>query len=306
MRKAMFTLALAVMAMAASAQTVKVGFKKGDVRKYVTKVDITVGVPMQGEEKVSSEATNTYTVTDATADGYTVELKNESYTTTGKSEIAQQLGDVSSYFSALKETPAKLKLNKDGAVTDILNSDAVLASISKIAIDAVNKFYADHPEIEKQAPKSKALMAVNDQITKENALNLFKDNTIFSLNGKDLVATPEEDDTIINIIKVKSTYSVSNEGSNLVINKKSVSNMSEDDLKALIKKFIAKAGQEVSDSEFDQMWGQMKLMGMAQIDANETGTSNYGEGGWLTSNSDDVSMTVMGAKTKVSIKSTLQ
>lgn len=100
MRKAMFTLALAVMAMAASAQTVKVGFKKGDVRKYVTKVDITVGVPMQGEEKVSSEATNTYTVTDATADGYTVELKNESYTTTGKSEIAQQLGDVSSYFSA--------------------------------------------------------------------------------------------------------------------------------------------------------------------------------------------------------------
>lgn len=304
MKKTFLTLVLMVMAIAVSAQSIKVGFNKGDVRKYETKSDFSLGIPMQGEKKASSDMKVTYTVTDVTADGYVVEAKADPISLTGDDDIASQFAN-SEVFGALEKTPAKLKLDKNGVVVDLINSDEVLGAVSALAIESINKTYAEHPEIEKTAPKAKALMAVNDMLTKEKVLSTITENTIFALNGKDFAKKPEADESLMDMIKTKSTYTVSGTDGNLVIAKKAVGNMSEDDIKALVKKQIKEmAGQDMSDADFNNVWAQMKMMGMARLDLDLNGTYNYGKGGWLSSSNSKTTVK-LGVTIKVSSSTNL-
>lgn len=48
MKKTLLTLVLLVMAMTVGAQSVKVDYHKGDVRKYTTNVSLSMGIPMHG------------------------------------------------------------------------------------------------------------------------------------------------------------------------------------------------------------------------------------------------------------------
>ena len=70
MKKTLLTLVLLVMAMTVGAQSVKVDYHKGDVRKYTTNVSLSMGIPMQGEQKCGLTAATTYTVDEAGDDGY--------------------------------------------------------------------------------------------------------------------------------------------------------------------------------------------------------------------------------------------
>lgn len=304
MKKTILTLALLVMAMTVGAQTLRVSFQKGEIHKYTTKTDYSIGIPMQGEKTGSTTASVAYTVSDATADGYVVEMRPLDFQTSGDVDILSQLSDTK-ILSYLNGTPVELKLDKNGVVTDILNSDKVLAAVSKATIDEINKQYAEHPEAEKVVPKAKALMAVNEQLTKENVLEQIRDNSVFSLNGKDLKANPEEDETFQEFIKVKSTYTVGQDGDKTVIGKKSVSNMTEDEVKAFLVKQIAKmTGGAVSSSDFDSMWSQMKMMGMTKLSFDLDGTSTFGTGAWLSNSNMNTSTKIMGASIKISATTT--
>lgn len=305
MKKTALTLALLLMAFVAGAQTIKVDFHKGEVRKYSSKIDMTIGVPMQGEQKGSVSCNTTYNVTEATPEGYVVELKTDTFETSGEASIIQQFAN-SEIYGAMKTAPAKLKLDKNGAIVDLLNSDEVLASASKLAIDMINELYTKNPEIEKAMPKSRALMNVNEQMTKENALKFFRENTIFGLNGKDLKANPEAEEDFYNNLKVKSTYSVSDDNGQLGISKTSVCNMDDDAIKKFMKEQIGKMqGGEVSDANFNQIWSQMKMMGMTRITINGNANSTYGNGGWLNSNKSETNMKAMGASIKINYDETL-
>lgn len=304
MKKTVFTLALLLMAMVAGAQTVKVDFHKGDVRKYSSKTNLTLGVPMQGEQNGSETCQTTYTVTDATPDGYIVEFKTDSYETSGSAAVLQQFQN-SEYFNALKNTPAKLKLDKNGQIVDLLNSDDILINVSKLSVEAINKLYADHPEIEKGLPKSKMLLTLNDKLTKENAINFFKEGTVLGLNGRDLKANPEANETFFNNFKVKTSYIVSDNNGQLEIAKTMVNNMNEDDTKNFLKGQIGQLqGGEISDADFEQIWSQLKMVGMTRISIDGNATSTFGNDGWLTSDKSDISMKAMGASVKISTVTT--
>lgn len=296
MKKTIFTLALLVIAMAAGAQTIKVGFKKGDVRKYTTNSEITFS-SMKSTEKCSSTAKSTYTVEDANVNGYTVDYKVDDVTVDGNSEILQQIGDING-LKALKETSAKLSLDKNGAIKDLLNSDDVLTAISKIAIETVNELYAKNPEIEKMVPKSKALMAVNEKINKESALENIRTNSVLELNGKDIKSGAQVDETFVEKLKIKSTYNVSKDGDNTVITKTSVSNMTENDIKAFLKEQMSQAGA-ISDADFDAAWSQLKMFGMTKVDIDNNSTYTFAPDGWLTSETSDSSVKAMGINVKV-------
>lgn len=306
MKKVFLSLALLVMAVAASAQTIKVSFKQGEVRNFNTKVEASVGVPMQGEQKVTSEATQQYTVKEAGADGYTIELKTVDFNVTGSKEVANQIAD-GTMTEAMKKTPAILKLNAKGEVVDIANADDVLASAGEIVVGMINKMYEEHPELEKMMPKSKMLMAANEKLTKEEAVKSIREASIFSLNGKDITSGSTVDETLMDMIKVKSTYTVKSTAESTEISRNSASNMTDNDIKELIKKQMESSGMDASmTSMIDSQWDQMKAMGMTRLDLNSKATLNYDGEGWLTSSANNNATSVMGATVKVNITTTAQ
>lgn len=66
------------------------------------------------------------------------------------------------------------------------NADNVLAATAEVAINSINEMYSKHPEIEKVVPKSKAMLKVNDELTKDNLLKFIRESSVLSLNGKDI------------------------------------------------------------------------------------------------------------------------
>ena len=306
MKKTILSLALLLISLTVSAQTIKTDFKKGDIRKYLTAMNFNVGVPMQGEMKGSATVLTTYTVTDA-SNGWTVEMKVDSFSTTGNEDIVNQFSGESN-FKALQKTPAILKLDSKGYITDIVNSDNVLAAIAEVSINNLNDMYSKHPDLEKIAPKSKAMLKINDELTKDNLLKFFRESSVLELNGKDIKPGEPFDETFMgDLLKAKSTFSLTKDADGLtVVNKKSESNMTEDEVKELVKKQISSMGGGVDASQFDQIWGQLKMMGMASLEFNSENSSTVNNDGWLKSETAEGTTTVAGAKIKISGTTTLK
>lgn len=301
MKKTILSLAMLVIAMTAGAQTIKTAFKKGDVSKYTTHAEYSVGIPMQGEQKGSSDITTTYTVKSVDATGWTVELSADSMIINGNKDIISQFAN-GAVFSALKKTPALLKLDKKGYITDIVNSDAVLASEAEAVIATINETYAKHPEVEKYLPKATALMKANEQLTKDNLLKFARENTVLALNGQDIKENAPQDDVIFEYFKVKSTFGITKDANGgLTINKKSEGNMTESDIKNVVKKQLENTGATVDDSQMEQVWSQLKSFGMASADLDDQKTYNYTSNGWLTSLTESSNMQITAAKIKVTI-----
>ncbi len=306
MKKTILSLALLLIGLTVSAQTIKTDFKKGDIRKYLTAMNFNVGVPMQGEMKGSATVLTTYTVTDA-SNGWTVEMKVDSFSTTGNEDIVNQFSGESN-FKALQKTPAILKLDSKGYLTDIVNSDNVLAAIAEVSINNLNDMYSKHPDLEKIAPKSKAMLKINDELTKDNLLKFFRESSVLELNGKDIKPGEPFDETFMgDLLKAKSTFSLTKDADGLtVVNKKSESNMTEDEVKELVKKQISSMGGGVDASQFDQIWSQLKMMGMASLEFNSENSSTVNNDGWLKSETAEGTTTVAGAKIKISGTTTLK
>lgn len=306
MKKTILSLALLLISLTVSAQTIKTDFKKGDIRKYLTAMNFNVGVPMQGEMKGSATVLTTYTVTDA-SNGWTVEMKVDSFSTTGNEDIVSQFSGESN-FKALQKTPAILKLDSKGYITDIVNSDNVLAAIAEVSINNLNDMYSKHPDLEKIAPKSKAMLKINDELTKDNLLKFFRESSVLELNGKDIKPGEPFDETFMgDLLKAKSTFSLTKDADGLtVVNKKSESNMTEDEVKELVKKQISSMGGGVDASQFDQIWSQLKMMGMASLEFNSENSSTVNNDGWLKSETTEGTTTVAGAKIKISGTTTLK
>lgn len=306
MKKTILSLALLLISLTVSAQTIKTDFKKGDIRKYLTAMNFNVGVPMQGEMKGSATVLTTYTVTDA-GNGWTVEMKVDSFSTTGNEDIVSQFSGESN-FKALQKTPAILKLDSKGYITDIVNSDNVLAAIAEVSINNLNDMYSKHPDLEKIAPKSKAMLKINDELTKDNLLKFFRESSVLELNGKDIKPGEPFDETFMgDMLKAKSTFSLTKDADGLtVVNKKSESNMTEDEVKELVKKQISSMGGGVDASQFDQIWSQLKMMGMASLEFNSENSSTVNNDGWLKSETAEGTTTVAGAKIKISGTTTLK
>lgn len=150
-----------------------------------------------------------------------------------------------------------------------------------------------------------SFMAANSQLTPEFVLNFFKNFTVFSLNGRDLANVKNADETIYDFFKVKSSYDVSSANGTTTITRTAVSNMTDDDLKAILKKQMSQAGQEVDDTQLEQIWGQLKAMGMTSCTIDMNDVSNFGNGGWQSSANTKATIKAVGATIKVNAATSL-
>lgn len=294
MKKTLITFALLLTVTVLNAQTlIKVNLKKGDKAVYENVSTVNVALPMgAGNQNIKITNTTTVEVKDATADGFKVEFLTKDSKIEGNEEAAQQFGDQLSRY--LDGVPALFQTDKNGCLQKLLNYEEVVGKMSKVAITQIDSMYKKNPKIEEMAPKAKVIMALNDLFTEKNIMENFKNKSVFQLYGKTL-KTGDKEDKEIQGIKVNTTYDVSNVLGMLTVVAKSKANMTENETKAFFISNIKKMGmgEEIS-SQFEQNWGQMKAMGMASIDMNDTTTYHFTKSGWVNDVVSSGKMKMMG------------
>lgn len=294
MKKTLITFALLLTVTVLNAQTlIKVNLKKGDKAVYENVSTVNVALPMgAGNQNIKITNTTTVEVKDATADGFKVEFLTKDSKIEGNEEAAQQFGDQISRY--LDGVPALFQTDKNGCLQKLLNYEEVVGKMSKLAITQIDSMYKKNPKIEEMAPKAKVIMALNDLFTEKNIMENFKNKSVFQLYGKTL-KTGDKEDKEIQGIKVNTTYDVSNVLGMLTVVAKSKANMTENETKAFFISNLKKMGmgEEIS-SQFEQNWGQMKAMGMASIDMNDTTTYHFTKSGWVNDVVSSGKMKMMG------------
>jgi hypothetical protein len=294
MKKTLITFALLLTVTVLNAQTlIKVNLKKGDKAVYENVNTVNAALPMgAGNQNIKITNTTTVEVKDATADGFKVEFLTKDSKIEGNEEAAQQFGDQLSRY--LDGVPALFQTDKNGCLQKLLNYEEVVGKMSKVAITQIDSMYKKNPKIEEMAPKAKVIMALNDLFTEKNIMENFKNKSVFQLYGKTL-KTGDKEDKDIQGIKVNTTYDVSNVLGMLTVVAKSKANMTENETKAFFISNLKKMGmgEEIS-SQFEQNWGQLKAMGMASIDMNDTTTYHFTKSGWVNDVVSSGKMKMMG------------
>ena len=299
MKKTLITFALLLTVTVLNAQTlIKVNLKKGDKAVYENVNTVNAALPMgAGNQNIKITNTTTVEVKDATADGFKVEFLTKDTKIEGNEEAAQQFGDQLSRY--LDGVPALFQTDKNGCLQKLLNYEEVVGKMSKVAITQIDSMYKKNPKIEEMAPKSKVIMSLNDLFTEKNIMESFKNKSVFQLYGKTL-KTGDKEDKEIQGIKVNTTYDVSNVLGMLTVVAKSKANMTENETKAFFISNLKKMGmgEEIS-SQFEQNWGQMKAMGMASIDMNDTTTYHFTKSGWVNDVVSSGKMKMMGMQMEI-------
>ena len=299
MKKTLITFALLLTVTVLNAQTlIKVNLKKGDKAVYENINTVNAALPMgAGNQNIKITNTTTVEVKDATADGFKVEFLTKDTKIEGNEEAAQQFGDQLSRY--LDGVPALFQTDKNGCLQKLLNYEEVVGKMSKLAITQIDSMYKKNPKIEEMAPKAKVIMALNDLFTEKNIMENFKNKSVFQLYGKTL-KTGDKEDKEIQGIKVNTTYDVSNVLGMLTVVAKSKANMTENETKAFFINNIKKMGlgDEIS-SQIEQNWGQLKAMGMASIDMNDTTTYHFTKSGWVNDVVGSGKMKMMGMQMEI-------
>lgn len=299
MKKTLITFALLLTVTVLNAQTlIKVNLKKGDKAVYENVNTVNAALPMgAGNQNIKITNTTTVEVKDATADGFKVEFLTKDSKIEGNEEAAQQFGDQLSRY--LDGVPALFQTDKNGCLQKLLNYEEVVGKMSKLAITQIDSMYKKNPKIEEMAPKAKVIMALNDLFTEKNIMENFKNKSVFQLYGKTL-KTGDKEDKEIQGIKVNTTYDVSNVLGMLTVVAKSKANMTENETKAFFINNIKKMGlgDEIS-SQIEQNWGQLKAMGMASIDMNDTTTYHFTKSGWVNDVVSSGKMKMMGMQMEI-------
>ena len=294
MKKSLITFALLLAVTALNAQTlIKANFQKGDQATYESVADIKLSAPMAGNsESIKTNSQTKIIVKDATADGYVIEMTTTNMKMEGSQEVAQQTGNMLNQY--LSNVPMLLKTDANGKVKDLLNYTEVQTKASKFAMTFIDSLYNAKPEMEKVLPKYKMAMSMNSQFTKEAFIESVEYNTFFQLFGKTL-KTGDKENKDMQGIKTTVTYELNKEPNALNIVGKINGNMTEDDVKAfLIGKMKQMGADEGMVSQLDANWGQMKQMGMANMDVNGTSITKLLNTGWATEYSTDVKTKMMG------------
>ncbi len=291
----MFLLALFLSAAGLSAQTlIKANFQKGDTTVYETVQKVDMAQPMGGGNQQITTTTETrYVVLEANAQGYKIEVTPTQIEVQGDEAIASQMGnELQSY---MQNVPTIYQTDVNGKILKIVNHQEVVTKASKKALDAIEKLYKENPEIAQAVSKEKMIMSVSEQFEEKNIIKEIEQQTLFGFLGKTLKTGDKVEEIQARGIKATTTYEVTPVLGTIAVVGKSTSNMTEQDVKEMLIDNMKKMGMgEEATSQIESNWGQMKAMGMTNIDYNATATYHFLKSGWMNDSASESKMKIMG------------
>ena len=286
MKKIMMVSLMLTIAMALQAQ-VKVAPKmeKGTVKTYVAEATITL--PGQGDVKVT--ANSKYSITDAKADSYVLEMVSTDVKTECEpGNIAGKL--VAAAQEMMKDAVVRATLDKDGRIQNILNGDEVKARVDKQADTFIDQMLADVPQLAGVVSKDALKQQVSQALTIEGLVQTLQQATSpLALNGKTIASGSQEEFVSQEGLKMKRMYFVN--GKTIIAN--SVMNMTEDEMKQTIIKQVEKSAPDQAQMIKDNI-DQLMSTGMLKMDHKETATYELQDDGWVKSIVVDSTTETMG------------
>jgi hypothetical protein len=286
MKKIMMVSLMLTIAMALQAQ-VKVAPKmeKGTVKTYVAEATITL--PGQGDVKVTADSK--YSITDAKADSYVLEMVSTDVKTECEpGNIAGKL--VAAAQEMMKDAVVRATLDKDGRIQNILNGDEVKARVDKQADAFIDQMLADVPQLAGVVSKDALKQQISKSLTVEGLVQTLQEATSpLALNGKTITTGSQEEFVSKEGIKMKRLYFVN--GKTIIAN--SVMNMTEDEMKQTIIKQVEKSAPDQAQMIKDNI-DQLMSTGMLKMDHKETATYELQDDGWVKSIVVDSTTETMG------------
>ncbi len=286
MKKIMMVSLMLTIAMALQAQ-VKVAPKmeKGTVKTYVAEATITL--PGQGDVKVTADSK--YSITDAKADSYVLEMVSTDVKTECEpGNIAGKL--VAAAQEMMKDAVVRATLDKDGRIQNILNGDEVKARVDKQAAAFIDQMLADVPQLAGVVSKDALKQQVSQALTVEGLVQTLQQATSpLALNGKTIASGSQEEFVSQEGLKMKRMYFVN--GKTIIAN--SVMNMTEDEMKQTIIKQVEKSAPDQAQMIKDNI-DQLMSTGMLKMDHKETATYELQDDGWVKSIVVDSTTETMG------------
>ena len=286
MKKIMMVSLMLTIAVALQAQ-VKVAPKmeKGTVKTYVAEATITL--PGQGDVKVTADSK--YSITDAKADSYVLEMVSTDVKTECEpGNIAGKL--VAAAQEMMKDAVVRATLDKDGRIQNILNGDEVKARVDKQADAFIDQMLADVPQLAGVVSKDALKQQVSQALTVEGLVQTLQQATSpLALNGKTIASGSQEEFVSKEGIKMKRLYFVN--GKTIIAN--SVMNMTEDDMKQTIIKQVEETAPDQAQMIKDNI-DQLMSTGMLKMDHKETATYELQDDGWVKSIVVDSTTETMG------------
>lgn len=261
--------------------------QKGAVKTYVGQSTVTM--PMQGDVKVNDETK--YTVVDATADGYVIDLETVNVQTEcDANNIAGKL--VAAAQEAMKGIVFRIAVDKDCKIQKVLNSDEVQPKLTKGLESIVDQLLKDIPQLSSAVSKEDLMKQVVEAFTPESLLETFQEATSpFSLNGKTIMTGAQEEYVSKDGMKMKRMYFV--QGKNIVAN--STLNMTKDEMKEMIIKQVEKSAPQQAAMVKENI-DQLMSSGMLKMDMKETATYEFQDDGWVKSIKGESTTESMGQK----------
>lgn len=284
---------LLTVAFAAQAQLkIAPKMEKGVVKTYVN--TITTSIPMQGDVTVTSE-TN-YSVVDATADGYLVDVE------TINVKVDADAENITGKLLAATEELQKgaiihLATDKDGKPVKVLNADELKQIIEQNADVLIDKLMADIPQLAESAPKDVLKNQMLSSFTEETILRGLEESPL-ALNGKTIITGAQEEYVSKDGLKMKRMYFVN--GQNIIAN--STLNMDKEEMKALIIKQVEERAPEQAEMVKENI-DQVMSMGVLKIDMKQKDTYDLQADGWIKSMTTEATTETMGQK--IEVKGTL-
>jgi len=271
--------------------------EKGTVKTYVGQTTITI--PAQGDVKVSDETK--YTVVDATADGYIIDMESvDVKTECDASNIAGKL--IAGAQEIMKGITFRIAVDKDGKVQRLLNGDEVQPKLSECTDAFIDQLLKDIPQLASMLSKDDLKKQMADAITPEAILQTIQEATSpFSLNGKTITTGAQEDYVSKDGLKMRRMYFV--QGQNIVAN--STLNMTKDEMKEMIIKQVEKSAPDQAAMVKENI-DQLMSTGMLKMDMKETATYELQADGWVKSIKNETTTETMGQQLVTKSTATLK
>ncbi|MBR2243493.1 MAG: hypothetical protein IJ888_02000 [Prevotella sp.] len=290
MKKLFFLSVMLTAAMAASAQ-MKIAPKMQKGLSKVYNVVATTNIPGQKEVNITTDMK--YTVTEASANGYVVDVLTTTFTSDATSDnIAGQL--LSGAAELLKGLNVRVATNKDGKAEKIVNYAELRPKMDDMCDKLIEKMYQAIPQMSQLVPKEPLRQQMMENLTEEKLLKSMQNATsVMTLNGKTVMTGAQEEYVNEQGMKMKRLYFVN--GKNIVTN--SSMNMSKDELKVLLIAQVEKLAPAQADM-IKQNINTVIESGMLKMDMKETATYDLLDDGWVKSVTVDTTTDTMGQTAK--------
>lgn len=298
MKKLMIVSVMLMAAFAAQAQLkVAPKMEKGTTKTYAT--TMTANIPGQGEVKITADTK--YTVSSATADGYTLDV----VTTNVKSDVAADniAGKlIAASQELMNDMTVSLATDKDGKITSIKNFNELKPQIDAAAGKLVDQMLKEIPQLSQLMSKEALINQVKENVSEENLVRSMQANTsVLVLNGKTVMTGAQDEFVNEQGMKMKRMYFVN--GKKVTTN--SSMNMSKDEMKAFIIKQVEQLAPEQAEM-IKKNIDQVMATGMLKIDMKETANYELGDDGWVKTLKTEATTDTMGQTTTINTVTTLK